>query len=155
MKTRTEIELLISKLDAIRNYGDRDYQQVVAAVRAGDIDIDEGYNGGAPVLRDAGTGQLIRGSGRAPLAVNNIHNWNDIFNKRAIQDFTIAYEALLSNVERGDFKSIQYFFDRVLGTPFRNQTGMNSPEQIEALVELVRGVRTAKTRDYLEGGAAL
>ena len=35
MKTQTEIELLISKLDAIRNYGDRDYQQVVTAVRAG------------------------------------------------------------------------------------------------------------------------
>jgi hypothetical protein len=121
-QSKTEIDRLIAKLDPNRDYGWRKFNSMEAYIRSGEIVIAEGVN--LPVLRDARTGKVIKGSGKAITQSTRRDAFRKEFNEVASPQVRGLVESLIDRGLNGDTRAAIYVIDRVLGqaTPEASNT---------------------------------
>ena len=112
-QSKTELDRLIAKLDPTRDYGWRKFNSMEAYIRSGEIVIAEGVN--LPVLRDARTGKVIKGSGKAITQSTRRDAFRKEFNEVASPQVRGLIEALIDRGLTGDTRAAIYVIDRVLG----------------------------------------
>jgi len=115
---------LIEKLDPQRDYGERTYSEVVAGIRAGNIQIADGPDT-LPVLRMQRVGDqfpsLIKGSGRNYVNKephkSTLAHTRQRFMEKAHEDFDDVYGALLVAAKEGDVRAQKIFMEMYIGRP--------------------------------------
>lgn len=105
-------EELIAALDPLRNYGPRTYEEVVAQVRAGEIEIRVGKR--VPVLLSAKTHMHVHGSGIALDQGSRVLSAasREYIRTRFNEDVEAWYEALyIAGVKNMDVKAMKLAFE--------------------------------------------
>ena len=123
---------LIERLEYDRDYGaSRTRHDVVKDIQDGTIKIYEGTT--FPVLKDAVTGKILKGSGRMPSEVQSVRGrsgWTERFRDLGRDHFDEMFERLLDRCRVGDFKALEFYFNKMAGKPSENKdlsdTGKNS-----------------------------
>ena len=123
---------LIERLEYDRDYGaSRTRHDVVKDIQDGTIKIYEGTT--FPVLKDAVTGKIVKGSGRMPSEVQSVRGrsgWTERFRDLGRDHFDEMFERLLDRCRVGDFKALEFYFNKMAGKPSENKdlsdTGKNS-----------------------------
>ena len=126
---------LTRQLDPDRDYGHRSFEEVVAGVHKGTLLLEEGLV--VPVIRDATTGQVVKGTGQSIAEVDNIEGkraWSHRFQQLGRHSFDELYEQLIDLCRSGNFKALEYFFNRMSGKPSELRTE-GSTKATELLIE--------------------
>ena len=113
---------LLNQLDALRSYGTRTISDVRREVAEGKLEIAEGIS--HPVIRDASTGTLVKGSGRLPTTttvVESRSSWDRAFREAGQMYFDEGFEQLIQLCQGGNFKAIEFFMNRMGGKPTDNK----------------------------------
>ena len=123
---------LIERLEYDRDYGaSRTRHDVVKDIQDGTIKIYEGTP--FPVLKDAVSGKILKGSWRLPSEVQSVRGrsgWTERFRDLGRDHFDEMFERLLDRCRVGDFKALEFYFNKMAGKPSENKdlsdTGKNS-----------------------------
>ena len=113
---------LLNQLDVLRSYGTRTISDVRREVAEGKLEIAEGIS--HPVIRDASTGTLVKGSGRLPTTttvVESRSSWDRAFREAGQMYFDEVFEQLIQLCQGGNFKAIEFFMNRMGGKPTDNK----------------------------------
>jgi hypothetical protein len=106
----THTETLMSQLGEDRDYGLLSFETVKERIEDGSISIEIGQK--HPVLRDAETGQILRGSG--PTLRSGI-DMRDVLASMADIHLEQVIESLVEQARNGDIKAAIYLIDRWCG----------------------------------------
>lgn len=113
---------LLSELDPERDYGNRSVEEVKKEVTEGKLEIAKGV--AHPVIRDAQTGHLVKGSGRLPTTttvVESRSSWDRAFREAGSMYFDVVFDQLIQLCMVGNFKAIEFFMNRMGGKPTDNK----------------------------------
>lgn len=106
----TDTETLVDQLKDDRDYGLLSFETVKERIEDGSISIEIGQK--HPVIRDAGTGQILRGSG--PTLRSGI-DMRDVLASMADSHLESVIEGLVEQARNGDTKAAMYLIDRWCG----------------------------------------
>lgn len=127
---------LLAALDPERNYGPRTYQQVVDAVRRGELTLMAGQN--LPVIKDVSTGKMVAGSGQLPqTGVSNQQRALHRFRQLALDDVDDAYGELRTGMKAGDPRFHKIYWENLVGKMGEARGGEAMAEAVKALAAII------------------
>lgn len=143
---------LVVQLDPERDYGSRTYEQVVSEIQAGTLVIEQPAKAGyLPILRDASTRVVVKGSG--PASVNGgptrgaaLHAMLiDWLEQEGLELAVLRLHEVITGGKDGDaVKAIEVLFKHVL--PKQREAAPDTGS-VEALMDALRQTRPATARD--------
>ncbi len=128
---------LVSQLDPQRSYGDLSFDEVVAGVQSGRFTIAPGTR--LPVLKDAATGRMIKGSGQVSQQGVSIQQAAiREFRELAADDMHEAYGLLLAGMRSGDPRFSKLYWENFLGKMGESKGGDAMATAFTALIEALQ-----------------
>jgi hypothetical protein len=124
---------LIAQLSPERDYGDRDYDQVVREVIDGTLVLEPGY--GLPVIRDRKTNRTVKGTGRPANSQGPQHAALSAFRRMAIDDVDDAYRELRAGMKAGDPRFHKIFWENLVGKVGEVRGGDEMAKAMQMLIE--------------------
>lgn len=133
---------LLARLDPQRDYGERTFADVVQGVKSGAIFIEPGMN--LPVLREAGTGYSIKGTGRPPVGTNLSAQQIALreFRTKAVDDIDEAYAELRKGMKSGDPRFHKIYWETLIGKVGELRGGEAMAEALKAVIQAVQQPQT-------------
>ena len=133
----SETEYLVTLLDPERDYGERDYEKVVADVRAGILTISPGQR--LPILFDPAKRQTVKGTGQPPQeGLSNQQRALAQFRGMAIDDVPAAYATLWAGMQRGDPRYDKIYWELLVGKMGESRGGEAIATAFKALIEAMQ-----------------
>ncbi len=155
---------LIADLDPARDYGDRSYEEVVDAIHGGHLRI-EASNGEHPILKDASTGRVVKGTGSSGIAVIPQKDLVEMAKERRhsegrawfegrllgdydrpagpLNDRDMVYDramTIISNGSKGSDKLIEFFLTQHIGKPRETSSNTGATLMEMILTKLGEGM---------------
>lgn len=147
---------LLDKLDPSRDYGDRTYDEVVEAVKSGELALSPGQT--LPIIRDARTNKVVPGTGRPPgkgqHAAFNRAFIQEQFSNNAEEIWKAAFIGATTGHgdEAPDPRWAKLLFEYGIGAPLQdkgNEAGAS--EFMKVLAALAERKTAVPREEYIEG----
>lgn len=146
--TTSDVDGLIASLDPDRNYGERTYEQVVAEVRAGALNLSPGRFG-IPRITDAQTNRAVAGTGQPPVAEGSSpRDWgNARFRQLAAEHFETAWGQLVQGMHP-DHKSADKFH-KIFWETFLGKPGESRSQLLDKVAETLLAAAASSSSSTL------